>query len=280
MKSKNIKSSQAAQGTQEHPNSKIGMLIIVLIILQSYLVPLISIASGTDYSKYTNYLYFHTLCSYTIIVLSIMIFHENGLVVFQDHFSLWIIVLTCFFRASIGGDNEVIFKFFLVLLGLLLSHHIIRNRRSIKTPSLKSFIIGALWSVGTVVAAALLRVFLDPNHGTLPSNLPAYIINFSVFNLSFGTVIEEAYFRGLLFGFLVMNGYKENTALFLQAVLFWGIHYLKIADPILFFAVIPLLTLSLTLIIKKYKMLYLSIMLHTINNVFGGILVALLGAVL
>jgi len=266
---------RSTNNAQKKPSPKIGMAFIFLIILQSYLLPLIAVASGTDYNKYTNYAYLYTISSYTIVVLSIIIFHTNGLDVFQDHFSLWIIVLTCFFRASLGGYNEVTYKGVLIFLGLVLSNYIIAHRKSIKIPSLKSVFIGLLWSLGTIVAIALLRLLLDPNPETFPSNLSAYIINVSVFQLSFVTVIEEAYFRGLLFGFLVMYGYKENTALFIQAVLFWGIHYMKIADPIYFFLLVPLFTLSATLIIKKYKMLYLSIMMHTLNNVFEGILVAI-----
>jgi hypothetical protein len=273
MKSNNLKLSQTIQSTQKHSKSKTGIALIVLIILQSYLVPLIAIASGTDYNKYINYSYLYVISSYTTIVLSIIIFHDKGLDVFQDHFSLWIIVLTCFFRAGLGGDNEIIYKGMLIFLGLVLSNYIIANRKSIKIPSLKSVFIGLLWSIGTVITVALLRIILSPNHGTLPSNLPAYIINLSVYELSFATVIEEAYFRGLLFGLLVMNGYKENTALLVQGVLFWGIHYMRIADPIYLFILLPLFTLSVTLITKKYKMLYLSITMHTLNNVFAGILV-------
>jgi hypothetical protein len=267
---------QSPNNLKKLPNPKIGIMFIVLIIVQSYLVPLISIVSGKDVNKYTNYAYIYAISSYTIIVLSIIIFHGNGLDVFQDGFSLWLIVLTCFIRSSLGGQNEIIYKGVLGALGLVLLIFIITNRKSIKTPSLKSVFIGLLWSVGAVMAAALLRVLLDRNHGTLPSNLAGYIINSSIFELSFETVIEEAYFRGLLFDFLVMNGWKENKALFVQGILFWGVHYLDIANPIQFFVVIPLLTLFQTLIIKKYKMLYQSIMIHTINNVFGGILVAIL----
>lgn len=263
---------------KKHVNPKMGIVFIILIILHSYIAPLISLVPESDYSKYTNYAYLSTISAYAIIVLSIIIFGTNDLYVFQDHFSLWTIVLTCFLRASLGGKNEAIYKLFLVFLGLALLKYIIVNQKSIKTPSLKSVFIGLLWSIAVVVVAALLGVILDPVHGSLPSSwsiLLTYIINTFVFQLSFVSVIEEAYFRGLIFGFLVMNGYKENTALFIQAILFWGIHYLKIVNPVHFFVVIPVLTLGVTLIIKKYKMLYLSIMLHTINNVFGAILVAI-----
>ena len=57
-------------------------------------------------------------------------------------------------------------------------------------------------------------------------------------------MIEEAYFRGLLYGFLVMNGVKENSALWIQAILFCLNHYLDIMqNPILFiFGVVPIVT--------------------------------------
>ena len=78
------------------------------------------------------------------------------------------------------------------------------------------------------MAGVILRILFQLNRGILPTDLTSYIINSSLFQLSFITVIEEAYFRGLLFGFLVMIGFKENVALIVQALLFLGVHYLKI----------------------------------------------------
>lgn len=256
-------------------NPKIGIAFIGLIILQFYLLPLIPWVAGADINKYATYVYFYAMSSYTIIVLGIMIFRANGIELFQDHFTLWIIVLSCFLRSTFGGDYAEIHQYYMNFLGLVLVIYIIVNRKDIKIPGPKSLFIGLLWSVGTVVMISVLSVLIDPARGTLPTNLLSYIINMSIFQLSFGTVIEEACFRGLIYGFMVMNGYKENTALFVQAVLFWGIHYMKITNPVLFFVVIPLVTLSATLIIKKYKMLYISIIMHTLNNVFSAILVAL-----
>jgi hypothetical protein len=252
----------------------LGIVFSALVILQFCLAPLIPIVF--DINKYVNYPYFHATISYTTIVLSIIFFGNSGLEVFQDHFSLGIIALTCFLRVGLGGSNEIVYKGITAFLGLVLLNYIITNRKRIKIPSLKTVIIGLVWAIGTVMTGAFLRIFMDSNHGTLPLNLGSYVINMFIFQITDVTVIEEAYFRGLLFGFLVMNGYKENAALFIQGILFWIIHFMKIGDPILFFILLPIFTLSTTLIIKKYKMLYLSILIHTFNNVFGGILVAIL----
>lgn len=269
-------SLQTNNASKKYASSRIAIAFSILIILQFYLVPLIALAAGEDLNKYTNYLHIYTVISYTIIVLSIVIFHDNGLDTFQDHFSLWTIVIACFLAAGLGREDEAIYKVFLVLLGLRLSTHIIVNRKSIKTPKLKSFFIGLLWSVGTIVIIASLLAFLSPVHQSIPPNLLTYILNTSIFQVSFVTVIEEACFRGLLFGFMMVNGYKENKALFIQAILFWGVHYLKITNPTSFFVAIPILILSTSLIIKKYKMLYLSIIVHTLANVLGPVLVAIL----
>jgi hypothetical protein len=255
-------------------NIKKGGILIGVIILEIYLVPLISIISGKNLDTYVILLDLHSFLAYTIIVFSI-VFYFDDLSVFRDYFSLGFIVITCFFRVNLGGSYGFIYKCSLILLGLVLLGFIIKNRTKIKIPGIKSFLIGLLWSLGTVLAVVFLHLLLDSNHGTLPTNVGHYIRNQTLFELSFTTVIEEAFFRGLLFSLLVLNGCRENKALIIQAFLFWGVHYMDITDPILFFGVLPLLTISATFLLKKYKMLYSTIIMHTMNNVLAGILIAL-----
>ena len=257
-------------------NPKISIVFIVLIILQLYSLPFISSALSINFNQYASYMYFYAMSTYTIIVIGIIVFHFSGIDLFSDHFTLWIIVLSCFLRTTFGESYGVYYQLYMLFLGIALSAYIIANRKNFKIPGLKSVFIGILWSIGTVVIIGLIHISLDQRRGSLPSDLLTYIFNLFSFQLSYVTVIEEACFRGLLFGFLMMNGCKENKALFIQAILFWGIHYMKLADPILVFIIIPILTISVTLLMKRYKMLYLPIMVHTINNVFGGILIALL----
>jgi len=220
-------------------------------------------------------MYFYAMSSYTVIVLGIMIMRSYKIGMFSDHFTLGIILVSLFLHPTLGGDYGLIYQTYMKFLGILLSIYIIANRKSIVIPSLKSVAVGLLWSASTVIILSLLYVFFSPLRGSLPSNLLNYIIEMSVFQLSFVTVIEEICFRGLIFGFMVMNGYKENTALFIQAILFWGIHYMDIANPVLFFGIVPLFTLSATLITKKYKMLFMSIVMHTLLNVFARVFIAM-----
>lgn len=262
--------------TKNGLNPKIVYIYVGLITLQFYLVPLASFVYGTDLNRYATYMHFYAMSSYTIIVLGGIVLHTNGIVLFRDHFTLSIIALSCFLRSAFQGDYELIYRIYMNFLGIVLLVYIIKNRKKINLPSLKSVIVGFLWTAGTVLILVFLYATLDSVHGSLPSDLLTYIINRLVFQLSFVAVIEEVVFRGLIFGFLVMSGCKENTAFFVQAVLFWGFHYMDIANPVLFFVIVPIFTLSVTLIIKKYKMLYLSIIIHLFVNVFLGVLVSVL----
>jgi membrane protease YdiL (CAAX protease family) len=256
--------------------SKFGVIPVVLITLYFYLYPLISLVAGTSFIKYADLLCFFTMSSYTIILLGIFIFHSNELGLFSDQFTLWCILFSCLLHPAIGGSFETIYQVYMNILGVVLLVYIYINRKRIKLPSLQTFLIGLLWAIGTVAILSLVYIFINPFHGSLPQNLATYVINKSVFELSFVTVIEEVFFRGLIFGYLIKCGYKENTSLFVQAIIFWGSHYMNMANPTLFFIIIPLFTLSATLIIKKYKMLYMSIFMHTLLNVFAGILIAVL----
>lgn len=276
MKSYDLNFLQPVNNITKHLSPKIAYIYIVLITLQFYLLPLASFAYETDFNRQAAYMHFYATSFYTIIVLGAVVLHSNGIVLFRDHYTLSLIALSCFLRTTFIGDYELLHRSYMNFLGLTLLIYMIVNRRKITIPSLKSVFIGFLWSASTVLILALLYAVLVPMHGALPLDLTSYIINMSVFQLSFVTVIEEAAFRGLLFGFMVLNGYKENTALFIQAILFWGIHYMDIANPVLFFIIVPLFTLSVTLIIKKYKMLYLSIIMHLLMNVFLRVFVAML----
>lgn len=263
--------------SQTSTDPKIGFRFVFFIALLFYFAPLLALAAGSDSARFTDYLYLYTTIFYAIIVLCIIIFDGKGLDVFQDHFSLWTIVLGCFLAASRGGERDTVYRVFLVLLALRLSIYIMVNRNSMRLPDWKSVLVGLLWSVVTIAVIAFLFFLLNPVSDPIPPNLSAVILNTFLYQVSFVSVIEEACFRGLLFSFLMMNGYNEDRALIVQGILFWGGHYLKVStNPAIFFLAVPVLTISTALIVKKYKMLYLSIIVHTLVNVLGPVLIAIL----
>lgn len=264
---------------KKYLNPKVGIALIVLIVFQYGFSGSFFSAIGMDYM---HFLYLDAVSSYAMIVLSVVFFSPNALELFRDHFTLWIIVLSSFLPIIFGGENTIIYKAIFVILGLILAAYTTVNRKNIKFPGLKSVLIGLIWSVSAVSILVLIYAILDQTYTkSFPPNLLAIIFSSFIYQLSFVSVVEEAHFRGLIFSFMVMNGYKEDKAFIVQAFLFWIIHFGDaITKPVLFFVIIPLSTLFLTLIIKKYKMLYLSIMMHTFINVFTTILVALINTYL
>lgn len=247
-----------------HTGHRIATAIILLIVLQSIF------ASFTRFllqpEIYANIL---SATSYTIIVLGVLIFHAHEYESFADSFSLLAIVLGCVVRPVTGAKYESLINLYLGALGLCLVMYMISNRDRFKMPSYKSLIIGILWAVSTTVVLAIIAAFVSPSKfDTLPSNVLIILLNSLLVQFSYVTVIEESLFRGLLVGFLVMRGYKENAALGIQAVFFWAIHYAQIGNILLFFIFIPILTISTTLIVRKYKMVYMAILVHTFVNVF------------
>ena len=223
---------------------------------------------------YANYVFLNAIASYTLVVASIMIFSPSRLVTFRDHFSLWMVVFACLLSVISPGENTIIYTSVFTFLGLALSVYIIVNREGITTPSLKSFVVGVCWSIGAVVVLALASAFLGIKFSPIFSS--AVIINSFRFQLAFVSVAEEALFRGITLSLLLMNGSNENKALFVQAMLFWGMHYLDLSNPVLFFIIIPLGTLFMTLLIKQYKLLYLPVIMHTLLNVFVALLTMLI----
>ncbi len=257
--------------SKKRASSKSGIAIVVVIILYSYLNPVIFGVLGANYA---NYVFLNAIGSYALIVTSIIVFSPSRLETFRDHFSLWTIVLACLLSAISPGENILIYRSMFILLGTTLAIYLLVNRQNVEIPSLKSFFVGLFWSISAVMVIALTSALLGIKSSPIYSI--DVIINTFRFQLAFVSVAEEALFRGLIFSLLMTNGVKENRALFIQAMLFWGMHYLDIGNLMSFFVVIPLGTLFMTLVIKKYKLLYLSIMMHTFLNVFVALLTMLI----
>jgi hypothetical protein len=262
---------------KEHLSARLKLLCVVLITLQFYLVPITSsIMSKSDFNSYATYMQFYATSSYTVIILGLIVLEANGIKLFHDYLTILMIALSCFLRGELSGEYNAIYHSYMNFLGITLLIYVFFFQRKITMPSLKSFVIAILWSVITVLVSALLYAIISPVHGSLPANLLDYIMNMLVFQFSFVAVIEEAVFRGLLFGFIVLSGFEENKALLVQAILFWGYHYMNVTNPLLFFLLVPLITISATLIVKKYNLLYMTMLMHLLVNVFARVLVAIL----
>jgi hypothetical protein len=248
---------------------KISILITCWIILQYFFFP--AVFSLTNVA-YTDFIYLQSIGFYLLIALSVIFINHAALDVFRDYATLLVIAISCFLPLVFAVKDSLVFRSILTLPGLILIFYILLHRKLIKFPAMKSFIMGLVLSAASVVAIALMYVVFDKTYNkTIPPNALITIFGEFVYQLPFVSVIEETLFRGLILSLLIASGYKEKTVLIFQALLFWGIHYNEIIiRPYVFFLVIPAVTFCLTFTIKKYKMLYLCIMIHTCVNLFAA----------
>lgn len=250
-------------------NPKIGYLFILMIVFLSYISVFLT-AGNSPQVDLVNYSYFYLVSSYLIIAFGMIFFRRHGLRMLSDRYFIWLLIITCFLRPNIGGGHDLAYRWFFIFLGLAFSFYAIKNKAALYIPDKKIVVVGLFWSIGTVLIIVLVQLLLSSNRITaVPSSLLNYVVNAFFYETSSVVIVEEVFFRGLIIGCMLINGYSENTALFVQAILFWGVHYMYAAtNPLWLFTGIPLLTLSTTLIMKKHKTIFLPILVHTFLNVF------------
>ncbi len=267
MKRNNKGPISRATPTKSMAASKIAIPLLILVVLYAYLNPIVLGGLGFDYG---NYVVLDALGSYILIVAITIILGANHLESLHDRFSLWTIVIGCLLAALYAAKSTGTYRYLFLFLGILLAAYIIVNRRNVVTPSWKSLFIALMWSLGAVVTVAFASALLGVKSS--PIFTIRAIVNTFTFQLAFVSVTEEGLFRGLILGLLRASGAREDKALVVQAILFWGVHYLDISEPRLFFVVIPLGTVFMTFVLKKQKFLYTTIMVHTFLNAFWALL--------
>ena len=91
-------------------------------------------------------------------------------------------------------------------------------------------------------------------------------IHWSIVRMPF-VVIEEVIFRGLLWMFLKFLSWTDPKIIILQAVLFWLSHtYYMFANPILFWIIIPIVSILLGIMVWRYKSITSSTIAHILFN--------------
>jgi hypothetical protein len=237
MKIKNSNTLSSTIEAKRQAKLKSGTKFVILIVLYAYLAPIIFELFGADEA---NYRYLDAIGFYLLVVMCIFIFGSNQLETLRDKFSLGMIVLSCFLAVIDPRENNAIYRIMFIILGTTISIYLIISRKEIKTPSLKSFFVGLLLSIGAVVVLASISVWLGlPNIKSFYPSLLVIVASQFWSQLALISILEEVAFRGLIFSLLIMIGWNENNALFAQAVLFWGWHYVDIGTPKVFLLSCP-----------------------------------------
>ncbi|HND47765.1 MAG TPA: CPBP family intramembrane metalloprotease [Anaerolineales bacterium] len=84
--------------------------------------------------------------------------------------------------------------------------------------------------------------------------------------------VEELFYRGFLWGYLISIGWEERTVIWVQGGVFWITHVERLTTPISFFIFIPILTLILSKLRQRSNQVFPSIIAHVIINAAGALL--------
>lgn len=182
-----------------------------------------------------------------------------------DQSSISAVIFFSFFRTGLGIQNEEIYSWVILMVTLVILMGCVKNWHSI--PKTRWSWVGI--SLLCVILVIPISVVESLQYSAMKSAAnPVMILIEKIFdNLSFVTLIEEIMFRGILWKYLRNLGFREDTAFWGQAIVFWLFHAWKIVGtPISFFITIPMTTLAVSFLVYKSKQVFPSIVLHTLLN--------------
>jgi membrane protease YdiL (CAAX protease family) len=236
----------------------------------AFLAPIIQILTAVN----INYLrYIFAILFYFGFTLIVFLEIRNLKDFHLDHLTLWTIVISCFLPRRFGLEGEIYFSYVRAAFGFLIFAIIFINRSQLPKTNPESIIVGAVLGCVILLPMLFFESFQPQYWRTAfyEKKLLFAGIGEFILNLQFVTPMEEAIFRGLLIGYLIRFGYKIETVFMFQAVLFWAMHVLT-KPLITYWISIPLLSLSATWLVYRYKQIFPSIIVHTLTNVLGPII--------
>lgn len=255
--------------------SLVGFSLTLLLVTQLFFEPLIPTLIKSEQGLSPYYAYALTIFSYFAITLIIFIEIKNLGEFYVDNIALWLFILSCFVRSRLGVNHEILYLLPIIVMGIVLFFQTIRNPTGIPQTNKNTIIGGVTLAFGVLIIVTIAESlqaskWLNPIYS---NNIGITILRQSIFQLSFVVLIEEFIFRGLLTGYLLKLGLREGTSFTIQALLFWLIHYMRLGNPITFYISLPLLTWSTSFIVRRYKQLTGSIIIHMTINVFVGLFI-------
>lgn len=122
----------------------------------------------------------------------------------------------------------------------------------------------------TIVSVYIIKDLSITEHEGIP-NMFALIGIFFV-NICFTAVWEEAFFRGLLWGYLKKMKFKIGQIALVQFFIFWLLHYKGESTNLGFYLSLPLEIFIQTFLTYKSKQLAPAIISHALYNTFAPLL--------
>lgn len=213
------------------------------------------------------------------ITINIIIWQEaDQLHIFNlDRSSVWLVIFTGFFRSRLEIPNEVYFKVLIASLSILMLLGVIKFRRKIPKTKWRWVGIGLIFCA-VIIPISILEMAYPDRYITIRTdpNFSIAMIRRILNNISFVSLVEEVIFRSLLWGILRKLGVMENRIFVVQGLAFWLLHLSSLAYALSFFVTLPIGIIIYSYLAHKSKQVFPSIILHTILNSAGPLLVHLL----
>lgn len=257
------------------------MLVPVFFLtLASCILPLLSWLSGINNPDYSQYQYLFVIATFSCVVVTIFLNHDNIEMFNLDKFSILVLVLSGIFRINVVTLHEETYKFIIVILDICLFLLFIINREKFPKSSFLWAMIAIILSLIVVMPLAFFESFQIEKYATSnviyknEQRFLGYVIKNLLYNLSFVSVYEEIAVRGLLWGQLCKMKFSDNRVFIIQGVLFWLLHFSYIGTAITFFLTLPLVILGESVLVKFSKQLFPSILFHLLVNLLIPIIVS------
>jgi len=215
--------------------------------------------------------YIYHVVAHLIIAILIWI-EKNNLEKFHlDKPTLFIFILSCFFRTRYQMDGEIYFLVIIGFSGLLVILVLFPIWSKIPKTEFKWVWIAVLLALLALIPISnidLSQFDTALNRSIFLPNIFRGITRQTIAELSFSIPVEEIIFRGFLWGYLCRLGWSNNKAAWTQGILFWLVHFFRYTTlPLTFLISVPLLTFVSTLLVLRSKQIFPSLVSHTLINV-------------
>jgi membrane protease YdiL (CAAX protease family) len=250
-------------------------LLMGYLIFSNSLLPILSLFIKIHFNLGISH-YIFVITSYFCIAL-VLWFEQNNLEEFNlDRISIFLLIIVGFTRSQFNIPMEIYFKIpiYLLNIGILIS--LILHYQKIPKTKWRWILIG-LFSCLIIIPISLINSLQGQTDSDLSLIGNGFFVNFArnlVYSLSFVAPFEEIVIRGILWGQLRRWGWSINQVFWVQALIFWLLHIGQLFTmPLAFLITLPIMTLILSLLVRYSKQVFPSILVHTVANALGPLIV-------
>lgn len=247
---------------------KIGFVILTIMMIAILLLRGIDFGIVTE-PKNTQKSIIVTLFYITIAIL-IFIERKNLADFHIDRSSLIIFLLFSFVRTRFSVAGEMLQLIVIALSGVACGIILVLCWSKIPNTNWRWAMVGLFGGILVAGLVAILEIsegYLAKFENYIPQ-IPFWLIltNRIIYSVSIVTPYEEIVMRGFLWGYLRQAGLSENKACWIQGISFWLLHLYRANFLLVFFVGLPILTFLVSLLVRKSKQVFPSIIAHTITN--------------